>query len=73
MALQKNEMKRKFNLKKNGKTITLADPSSDMTPNQVMTFYTNTYPELVNATVTGPSYQDGFAVYNFQTTVGTKG
>lgn len=73
MALMKSELKRKFQLNKNGKTVVLSDPSADMTPDQVMSFYTNTYPELVNATVSGPSYQQDFAVYEFRTTVGTKG
>lgn len=73
MALMKTELKRKFQLKKNGKTIVLADPSNDMTPDQVMSFYANTYPELLNATVSGPTYTDDHAIYEFRTTVGTKG
>ncbi|MCX4335409.1 MAG: PRTRC system protein C, partial [Bacteroidales bacterium] len=42
-------------------------------PEMVMGFYSNTYPELTTATVHGPTMKDDAAVYEFKTTIGTKG
>lgn len=50
MALQVSTYKRVF---KHG-NITLADPNPDMTPEQVMGFYSNQYPELTTSNVHGP-------------------
>ena len=44
-----------------------------MSPDQVMTFYSNTYPELTTSAVHGPTYDNDKVVYRFNTTVGTKG
>ena len=71
--IEKKKMKRTFVLERNGKRITLADPSSSMTPQDVMNFYQATYPELTTSTVKGPDYTDDSLVYTFVTTVGTKG
>lgn len=51
----------------------LADPNSDMTPDEVMAFYSNQYPELTTSNVFGPTIENDQAVYEFKTTVGTKG
>ena len=59
--------------KKKLRKITLADPNPNMTPDEVMSFYSNTHSELTTSTVAGPKYEDGFAIYTFKTTVGTKG
>ena len=69
MALQVSTYKRVF---KHG-NITLADPNPDMTPEQVMGFYSNQYPELTTSNVHGPVIEGEEAVYTFKTTVGTKG
>lgn len=69
--MEKIQLKRKFVIDK--KNITLADPDTSMTPDQVMQFYSNTYPELVTSSVQGPEYQSDCLVYTFKTTVGTKG
>ena len=69
MALQITGLQRKF--KFNGKT--LKDPDTSMSPEEVMQFYTGTYPELTTSNVHGPKIEDGYSVYEFKTTVGTKG
>lgn len=71
MALLVQNMARKFVIDK--KTITLDDPNPKMAPDEVMSFYSNVYPELTTSTVHGPEIEDGQAVYTFKTTVGTKG
>ncbi len=51
----------------------LADPNSDMTPDEVMSYYSNQYPELTTSNVFGPTIENDQAVYEFKSTVGTKG
>lgn len=62
-----------FKLKKNGETLKLDDPNPEMAVNDVMDFYSMTYPELTTATPHGPVMEDDCAVYEFKTTIGTKG
>lgn len=62
-----------FKLKKNGETLRLDDPNPEMAVNDVMDFYSMTYPELTTATPHGPMMEDDCAVYEFKTTIGTKG
>ena len=69
MALQINNYKRVF---KHG-SVTLADPNPEMSPEEVMNFYSNQYPELTTSNVQGPKIDGDNAVYTFKTTVGTKG
>jgi PRTRC genetic system protein C len=66
-------LKRKFRFEKDGKTITLPDPNKEHSTTQVMNFYANQYPELTTSTVSGPEVENDFAVYEFKTTIGTKG
>lgn len=73
MALQYKELERSFTFKKGQQTITLGDPDPAMSPDEVMSFYANTYAELTTATVQGPEVQNDKAVYKFTTTIGTKG
>ena len=54
-------------------TMELADPDSNMSPSEVMDFYSMTYPELTTATVHGPEWEEDKAVYRFKTTIGVKG
>ena len=51
----------------------LDDPGPHMTPEDVLSFYSNQIPELTTATVAGPEIKDGKAVYTFKSTVGVKG
>lgn len=73
MALEINELKRVFKLKKGNTELELGDPDSSLSLNEVMDFYSMTYPELTTATVHGPEIQNDRAVYQFKTTIGTKG
>ncbi len=51
----------------------LPDPNPDITPDEVMAYYSNQYPELTTSNVFGPKVENDQAVYEFKTTVGTKG
>lgn len=69
MALNITGLKRVF---KYGNR-TLDDPNKNMTPDEVMAFYAGTYPELTTSNVHGPRIEGSKAIYEFKTTVGTKG
>lgn len=73
MALVINEMERSFVFRKGSQKIGLTDPNPEDTPEMVMNYYSNIYPELTTATVHGPDIEDDKAVYEFKTTIGTKG
>ncbi|GEM67588.1 hypothetical protein SMI01S_11940 [Sphingobacterium mizutaii NBRC 14946 = DSM 11724] len=74
MALQITGVKREFKLKRNGKDITIVDPNQNFSLEEVMSFLSNQYPELTTSTMIGPNLKDdGTAVYEFKTTIGTKG
>lgn len=73
MALVVNGMQRSFTFKKGSETIKLSDPNPAESPEAVMSFYSNIYPELTTATVHGPEIKEDKAVYEFKTTIGTKG
>lgn len=73
MPLDIKGLKRVFKLKKGNTPLTLDDPDSKMTLTEVMDFYSMTYPELTTATVHGPKFEEDRVVYEFKTTIGTKG
>lgn len=73
MALGITGLNRRFTFKHGTETVTLTDPDLSMSPEAVMNFYANTYPELTTATANGPRIEDDEAVYEFRTTIGTKG
>lgn len=73
MALKKSALKRVFILSSKGQEVKLADPNPDMSPDEVMVFYSNTYPELVTSTCQGPSFKEDRMLFHFKTTVGSKG
>ncbi len=58
MALEIKGMKRVFKMKKNSQEIVLDDPNVNMSPAEVMDFYSMNYPELTTATVHGPEIED---------------
>ena len=66
-------MKRVFKMKKISQEIALDDPNVNMSPTEVMDFYSMNYPELTTATVHGPEIEDDRAIYEFKTTIGVKG
>ncbi len=53
----------------------LPDPGYDMTPEEVIKFYSNTYPELLNSSLTGPDIDSktNVATYSTKNNMGTKG
>ncbi|MDR1221821.1 MAG: PRTRC system protein C [Tannerella sp.] len=73
MALVVNGIERSFTFKKGNETITLSDPNLSDTPDAVMSYYANLYPELTTASVHGPEIREDRVVYEFKTTIGTKG
>ena len=66
MALEIKGMTRSFKFKKGTEYITLQDPDPNISPDMVMSYYSNMYPELTTATV-------DMTEYEFKTTIGTKG
>lgn len=73
MALQIKGMSRTFKFKKETEYVTLQDPNPNLSPDMVMSYYSNFYPELTTATVHGPVIRDDKTEYEFKTTIGTKG
>jgi PRTRC genetic system protein C len=73
MPLEVTNLKRKFSFKTDGKTVALIDPNAEMTVQEVLQLYSGQYPELTTCTVDGPKIDGDAAVYEFKTTVGTKG
>lgn len=73
MALIVTGMKRSFSFKKGSEIIKLTDPNPGESPDAVMNYYSNMYPELTTATVHGPTVREDEAMYEFKTTIGTKG
>ena len=69
MALDIKGLKRVF---KHG-GVELSDPDITMTPDDVMSFYSNQYSELTTSTIQGPTIEGDKAMYHFLTTVGVKG
>ena len=73
MALQIKGMSRTFKSKKGTEYVTFQDPDPNLSPDMVMSYYSNFYPELTTATVHGPVIRDDRTEYEFKTTIGTKG
>jgi PRTRC genetic system protein C len=64
---------REFKCDINGKEITLPDPNPEFTPEEVMQYYSSTYPELTTATIDAPKVEGAKVTHKVKTTVGTKG
>jgi len=64
---------REFVLSRGNGNIRLSDPNPDMTPSEVMGFYSNSYPELTNGSVSAPEVKATKLIFTFSTTVGKKG
>lgn len=73
MALEVAGLEREFRFKQNGTDVTLSDPDSGRTPEQVLQFYSNQYPELTTAKITDTEYEGNKIVYEVSATIGTKG
>ena len=66
-------LKRVFLHKVQENEIPLADPNPSFSPEEVMNFYSGTYPALTTAKVEGPEISGDAVQYRFLTTLGTKG
>lgn len=64
---------REFTFKINNELIALPDPGEHLTPQEVINYYSNQYPELTTATIKGPTPIDEKMVYHFDTVLGMKG
>jgi PRTRC genetic system protein C len=71
--LEVTGLNRQFKFKKDKETISLPDPNPDFTAAEVIQFYSTQYPELTTSTIDGPKVDGDTAVYEFKTTIGTKG
>jgi len=69
MALEKKELERVFKYN----DIELKDIDNTMSLSQIQDFYGNQYPEIINATVSGPKIENDKIVYSFEMNVGKKG
>lgn len=69
MALDITILQRKFAFEEHG----LPDPNRELSVMEVRDFYSNTYPELNNASIIGPEIKDGAQVFSFKTNLGSKG
>lgn len=67
------QLQRIFLYKVKNEETRLSDPEQKLSPQAVLNFYANTYPELVTATVEGPIIKDDEVQYRFVSTLGTKG
>lgn len=53
--------------------VALNDPGAQFSLEQVREFYATLYPEIVNASIEGPTTEGNKVVYEFRRAVGTKG
>lgn len=73
MALQVTKLKRNFTFEKDKKKIELSDPNPNMSPEEVLKFYSGTHAELTNAVIEGPKVVGDKASYNITTKAGKLG
>lgn len=75
MALQIVNLKRVFKMKneETKKEVVLADPNPNMSPQEVVKFYSSEYPELTNAKIEGPNVVKDQATYTLSTKAGQLG
>lgn len=74
MALQTiTDLPRVFHFKRENRDINLPDPNTAWKPEDVMMFYANDYPELINAKMQGPMVEGEKILYKFDHQPGTKG
>jgi PRTRC genetic system protein C len=71
--LEVKELPRVFLFKHDGQELRLTDPEPSFTEEDVLNFYSPTYPALTTARVEGPVIEGDEIQYKFVTTIGTKG
>ncbi|MGN7706880.1 PRTRC system protein C [Chryseobacterium sp. 22543] len=67
------QLERVFLLTDKGQEIKLTDPEPKWNVQAVLNFYSNTYPILTTAKVSGPVIKDDAVQYRFESVIGTKG
>lgn len=73
MSLQVTEIQRQFLIARGKNKTKLPDPNPEWSPDRVLSFYEDSYPELTTATVTPKGFENDLLVFEFSPTVGTKG
>jgi PRTRC genetic system protein C len=73
MAFEVTELTRKFIFKKGSQNQELEDPNPKLTAEEVLKWHAGKHPELNNATISGPTVEGDKALYEFKTTLGSKG
>jgi PRTRC genetic system protein C len=73
MALNILNTTRVFEFQFKGEDLKVEDPNPSFSPDEVVSFLSNTYPTLTNSTITGPEIKEGKAVYNIKSVFGEKG
>ena len=71
--MEVTQIQRVFKFTQNGRTIELEDTNDTLTPSQIQDHYANLYPVLNNAKCIHKGISGDKDVYEFQTTLGTKG
>ena len=64
---------RHFEAKIKNQVIALDDPDPNMSPEAVLNFYSNTYPELITAKISPSTIENDKLQYKFESVMGTKG
>lgn len=67
------QLQRKFTFKSKNQDVSLPDPDPGMSPEAVLNFYSNQYPELTTAKIEGPEIKDDTVQFKFTSVMGTKG
>jgi PRTRC genetic system protein C len=71
--METTTLEREFKFEKDGKPVTLPDPNPDYSIEEVMQYYSTTYPELTTAKFDEPKVEGSKVIHKVRTTVGTKG
>ncbi|MCX6165184.1 MAG: PRTRC system protein C [Ignavibacteriae bacterium] len=71
--MQVTNIPRVFKFKDGNNDIEVPDPNPKLSPEEVLDLLCNQYSSLTNAIVGDCEMKDNKAVYEFKTTVGTKG
>ena len=73
MSLISVTIPRVFVVKEGGKETKLPDPNSTWSPELVQEYYMQQFPILTNAKVQKPFVKDDEHIYEFSSSIGTKG
>ncbi len=67
------DLKRTFVFDNSGQKVTLADPEPRWSVEDVLNFYSNSYPILATAKISAPKIENDTIQYQFESVIGTKG